>query len=102
MNALSARTRCCKPGGELAPFRRRNDPRHDVEGNQPLGPGLLAVHGEGDADTMEQRVGFGALLCNALTRRARQPGGECAVVLADVAIRRVHLVVCGRPDHRLP
>ena len=39
--------------GEMAPFVGRNDARNDVERDQPLGSGLLAIHGERDAHAME-------------------------------------------------
>ena len=43
---------------ELRPFVPRDQARHDVEGDQPLGRILVAVDREGDADAAEQQVGL--------------------------------------------
>ncbi len=51
-----------QPAIEHLPLVRRNDPRHDVERNQPLGAGILAVHRERDADAMKRALGLVALL----------------------------------------
>ena len=42
---------------QLAPLRRRDHVRQDVEGNQPLGAALVAVDREGDAHAVEQDLG---------------------------------------------
>ena len=62
---------------EPRPLVDRQDARHDVEGDQPLGAFVLAVHGERDADAMEQRVGLGALV--------RQPLGGLVVEPLGIA-----------------
>ena len=45
-----------------APLAFGEDPRHHVEGDQPLGVAALAVDREGDADAAEQRLGLLLLL----------------------------------------
>jgi hypothetical protein len=45
-----------------------HDAGHDIERDQPLGAGILAVDSEGDTQTVEERVGLGALLRQALRR----------------------------------
>jgi hypothetical protein len=60
-------------GLEADPFFQREHPRHDVEGDEPLGAFLLAVDGEGDADPVEQRVGLGALLRQPIRRLVFEP-----------------------------
>ena len=50
---------------EHLPLVGRNDARNDVERNQALGAGLLAVDREGDADAMERALGLLALLGDA-------------------------------------
>ncbi len=50
-----------EPRLQGAPFILRNDPRDDVEGDQPLGVAAFAVDREGDADAMENRIRLGAL-----------------------------------------
>ena len=79
--------------GERVPFRLRDDARDGVEGDQPLGAGLVAVHREGDADAVEQQVGLAPLLADAARRRGLEPLGEGAVVLAQHPFRVAHLVV---------
>ena len=44
------------------PFCRRNDARHQVEGEDALGALLIAVDGEGDALAQEGSVDGGAAL----------------------------------------
>ena len=78
---------------ELIPLGARNDARDGVERNQALGTGVVAVDGEGDADAVEQQIGFAALLGHALGRRFGEPFGERAKMRADITIRAVHLVV---------
>ena len=51
-----------EPGFEARPFLGRQDARHDVERDQPLGARVLAVDGERDADAVKQCVRLGALL----------------------------------------
>ena len=77
---------------ELAPFLGGEDARHDVERNQPLVAVLLAVHGEGDADAVEQAVRLGALLAQGVVGLAGEPVGVDGVLRPDVAVGRVHLV----------
>ena len=60
-------------GLEPNPFFERQDAGHDVEGDQALGAFVLAVHGEGDADAMEEGVGLGALLCESFGRLVGEP-----------------------------
>jgi hypothetical protein len=78
---------------ESGPFGARQDARDDVERDQPFGAFVLAVDRKGDAHTVEQRVGFGALAGEVLGRLLAQP----AVVLPAVAARRTraieHLIV---------
>src|SRR3546814_1562197 len=42
---------------QAPPFARRDDPRHDVEGDQPLVGFILAIDVESDARSEERRVG---------------------------------------------
>ena len=72
---------------ELAPLVRRQNARDDVEGNQPLRAGVLAVDRERDPDAMEQRVGFGALLGKALGGLLVEPVPIAAAVRARRARR---------------
>ena len=79
--------------GDVPPFRRGNDVRQHVERDQPLGTGLLAVHGKGDADSVEQQVRSLAHLLDVLGRRAGDPFGKRQVMAAHAAVRQVHLVI---------
>jgi hypothetical protein len=80
---------------QLPPFGCRDDARHHVEGDQPLGTGLLAVNGEGDADAAEQQVCLGALLRQPSRGDAGQPAFEFAVVAAHPPVGIAHLVESG-------
>ena len=53
------------PALEPAPLGLGEDPRHHVEGDQPLGVAALAIDREGDADAPEQRLGLLLLLARA-------------------------------------
>ena len=84
------------------PLGRRDDARDDVEGYQPLGAGLLAVHREGDTDAVEGRVGLDLLACQTLGRHCRQPLGKSLVVRPQRPGRIVHFVIelCAHGAHR--
>ena len=64
----------------------RQDARHDVERDQALRAFLLAVDREGDADAVEQRIGLGALLRQALGRLLPQPLRVAQVMGARSAV----------------
>src|SRR6267143_2382971 len=82
-----------QPGGELVPLSPRDDARDGVERNEALGARLVAVHGERDADAMEQEVGFAALLGDAVRRSLREPVGEGAKMRTHFTVCRTHFVV---------
>jgi hypothetical protein len=63
----------------------RNDARHDVEGDQALSAGILAIHGEGDADAVEGHVGLLALARDDLGVVESKPLGEALVAWAHGA-----------------
>ena len=75
------------------PFGRRDDARDDVERDQPLLAGFLAIDGEGDADAVEGEVGFGPLAGDALGRRRPQPFVVVPVMGTDAAVGVDHFVV---------
>ena len=78
---------------EDLPFVGGNDPRHEVERNEPLGPGILAVHRERDPDPVKRALGLVPFLRDPVLRGAVQPPGKSAVRGPDVAIRGAHFVV---------
>ena len=57
------RTLAVSSRARAASIHRAAVRRHDVERDQTLGAFVLAVHGEGDADAMEQGVGLGLRFC---------------------------------------
>jgi len=65
-----------EPGREPRPFRRGEDPRDDIERDDPFGRFLLAIDREGDAEAA--KGGFGGVLApfELGLRRVAQPVGE--------------------------
>ncbi len=78
---------------ELVPFGSGNDSRDGVERDEALCARVVTVDRERDADAMEEEVGFAALFRHAIGGRFGEPLGEGAKMRADVAVRRMHLVV---------
>ncbi len=78
---------------EADPFFQGQDAGHDVEGDEALGALLLAVDGEGDADAVEQGIGLGAFLRQALGGLVGEPLGVAQVVRPRGAVGLVHFVV---------
>jgi hypothetical protein len=70
MNMLSALTRWTSPLPAW-PIRPWDDARDDVEGDQALGAGIVAIDGEGDADAAEDQVGLGTFAGDGLGRLRR-------------------------------
>ncbi|OIQ74478.1 hypothetical protein GALL_438700 [mine drainage metagenome] len=75
------------------PFMHRNDARNQVEGNQPLGAGLVAVHREGDAHAPEDEFRLVALRLHGVRRLLLQPPRVLGVVRAHPAPGRRHFIV---------
>ena len=65
-----------QPAVGHAPFVYGNDPRHDVEGNQPLGPGFLAVDRERDPEPVKRALGLFTLLRHPGRSDSFEPAGE--------------------------
>jgi hypothetical protein len=80
-------------GLEAGPFLRGKHPGHDVEGDQPFGAFLLAVHRKGDADPVEEGIRLGALLRQALSRLSVEPFRVTLVVGARRTTVWIHFVV---------
>ncbi len=84
-----------EPALEQAPFASRNDARHDVEGDQPFGAGVLAVDGKSDADAVEGALGFLALLGDLVGRGALEPVRKTLVVRPQPAVGGAHFIING-------
>jgi hypothetical protein len=82
-----------QPVGQDFPLLRGNDARHDVEGDQAFLSGILAIHGEGDADAMKRQVGLRALALDKLRRRRFEPVGENPIAWTYRAGGIEHFVV---------
>jgi hypothetical protein len=95
MKAFSAGDALAQALEQQPPLRRRDDARHDVEGDQPLRSRFLAVDGEGDPDAAEQEVRLGALLGDSPGRHAAEPALEPAVVAAHPAVAVAHFIEGG-------
>ena len=72
---------------EPDPLFERQHAGHDVEGDQALGAFVLAVDGERDADAVEQGIGLGALLRQALRGLVVEPLGIASVVRSGATLR---------------
>jgi hypothetical protein len=84
-----------EPALEHAPFAGRNDPRHDVEGDQPFSAGVLAVDCKGDADAVKGALGLLALLGDLVGRGALEPVRKTLVVRPQRAVGGTHFIVNG-------
>ncbi len=80
-------------GLELGPLVGGEYAGNDVERDQALRAGVLTVHCEGDAHAVKQRVGLGALLCEALRRLLVEPLPIASAVQARRTRCIQHLVV---------
>ena len=96
---MSARARCLTPRSSRRHSRLGEDPRHHVEGDQPLGVAALAVDREGDADAAEQRLGLLLLLGQHLGRGGLHPVEQPGIGRPDL-LAVEHLVEGA--DARLP
>jgi hypothetical protein len=83
---------------EAAPFRAGDDPRHDVEGDKPLGRLLLAIDGKGDAGLAEDAFGVAHLLGQSRRVLGVQPVIIRRVRSSQPGIFRAHLV---ERNHRI-
>ena len=78
---------------EHFPFVSGDDPGHEVERDQPLGAGFLAIDRERDAKAMERPLGFFPLLGDAVGRRAVEPPGERLVRWPNATVGGTHFIV---------
>ena len=68
-----------QPRLQPRPFGARNDARHDVERDQPLGRVLVAVDAEGDADAAKHVFGLRAARGEDFGRRLLEPARDLAI-----------------------
>ena len=100
MNRFSARIRCLRPCSIQAPFGRRHDPGHEIEGKDPLGAGAVAVDVERNPHVQECALGR-LLPAQQLAVRHRldqldeRPGGRArlAAGLEHLVEERAGLIV---------
>src|SRR3546814_2184218 len=74
------------------PLARRDDPRHDVERDQPLVAALGAIDVEGDADGAKESLRLLRLAVDARGVLAVEPVAKFAVGRSDLAPLALHLV----------
>ena len=79
-------------GRKAPPLCRREQPRDDIERDQPLIALEPAIDREGDAASAENRLGLLLVAHQIDARQAVQPGGDLGVIAADGAVRQRHLV----------
>ena len=87
---------------EEAPFGARNDARHDVERDQPLGGVLVAVDAEGDADAAEHVFRLGAAGGENVGGRFLEPAGDVTVDRPRFAGAKAHFVKRAAGRHADP
>ncbi len=87
-------------GFERLPFAARDDARDQIEGNQPLGAGQIAVDREGDAHAAKQQVGFRALARDGLVALLDQPALEARVMRPHDFVVMTHLVIASHVTPR--
>jgi hypothetical protein len=78
--------------GQALPFPVVDDPRHEVERDQPLGRLRLAIDGESDAGAPEEALGLAGLLDQQFGVLLAVPGMETLVGLAHTRLAYQHLV----------
>ncbi len=78
---------------EHLPLVRGNDPRHDVERNQALRSGILAVDRKGYPDAVEGPLGLLALLGDPVGGGALEPPRERLIRRSDSPVRGPHFIV---------
>ena len=96
-----------EPAFQSIPFAARQNARHDIERDQPLGRIGVAIDGKGDADPAEEQLGLPAACRHQLRRAVIEPAldrpiGGIHFTAADAPIdlgQAVHFVKGGRRCH---
>ena len=78
---------------EPDPLFQGYDARHDVEGDEAFGAFFLAVDGEGDSHPVKKRIGFGALLAQALGGLVLEPMVVAQVVRPCTPFAQIHFAI---------
>src|SRR4029079_9961694 len=78
--------------GKMRPFGLGENPRDDIEGDNPFFGVGVAIDGEGDADPAEQELGFGAAMTEDVRRDAVEPALEELVAGPAVPVREDHFI----------
>ncbi len=86
---------------EMGPFALGNHPRHDVEGDQPLGRLFRAIDREGDADPPEQDFGLAPPRFEQLGWRLPEPRVDRLIDGPNLGrlVPAMHFVIKGHSSH---
>lgn len=85
---------------EALPFAARNDPRDQIERDQPLGAGQITVDCKGDPHPAKQDIGLGPLAGDGLVALFSQPTFEARVMWPHDFIVMTHLVIASHVTPR--
>jgi hypothetical protein len=77
---------------QLSPFRSGNDPRHDVEGNEPFRRIFLAVYGKGNTGLSKDGFGVAGLLYQIGSLLLRMPVEVSLIGCSRKAVRSQHFI----------
>ena len=89
---MSARSRCCEAALDHLPLVGRHDPGHEVEREDAVGAGVVAVDGEPDALRQEEGVGDPDPLSELGGAHRREALREQAVMRPRLARTFEHLI----------
>ena len=78
--------------GEKIPFGLGHDPRHEIEGDQPLGRLGFAIDVEGDARAPEEILGLVGLGGQFLDVLLPEPLVEAGIGFPDIVVIEKHFV----------
>ena len=90
-----------KPGLQPLPLGAAEHARHDIEGDQPLGRILVAIDGESNADSPEQKFRLRPAGSKMFRWCFLQPASDFFIDGACLAIGKCHFVE-GRPHDPQP
>ncbi len=87
-------------GFEALPFAARDDPRDQIERDQPFSAGQITIDRKGDPHPAKQNIGLGPLTRDGLVALFGQPAFEARVMRPHDFIVMTHLVIASHVTPR--